>query len=101
DWMEHSFPLGSVNDRLFLFPGCSRAGSRPVAERMAKREYAWVAARLRMAGRIVSGHNACERQDIRQGANMVLRNLGRSGLRVSLVGLGCNNFGQRMDLESS
>src|SRR5205085_8920399 len=28
-------------------------------------------------------------------------NLGKSGLRVSLVGLGCNNFGQRMDLESS
>jgi aryl-alcohol dehydrogenase-like predicted oxidoreductase len=32
---------------------------------------------------------------------MTLRNLGNSGLRVSLVGLGCNNFGQRMDLESS
>src|SRR5215213_683492 len=32
---------------------------------------------------------------------MILRNLGRSGLRVSLVGLGCNNFGQRMDLASS
>jgi len=32
---------------------------------------------------------------------MILRNLGRSGLRVSVVGLGCNNFGQRMDLESS
>jgi aryl-alcohol dehydrogenase-like predicted oxidoreductase len=30
-----------------------------------------------------------------------LRNVGSSGLRVSLVGLGCNNFGQRMDLESS
>jgi aryl-alcohol dehydrogenase-like predicted oxidoreductase len=32
---------------------------------------------------------------------MELRNLGASGLRVSLVGLGCNNFGQRIDLESS
>jgi aryl-alcohol dehydrogenase-like predicted oxidoreductase len=32
---------------------------------------------------------------------MTLRNLGRSGLRVSLIGLGCNNFGQRMDLDSS
>jgi aryl-alcohol dehydrogenase-like predicted oxidoreductase len=32
---------------------------------------------------------------------MKLRNLGKSGLRVSLVGLGCNNFGQRMDLESA
>jgi aryl-alcohol dehydrogenase-like predicted oxidoreductase len=32
---------------------------------------------------------------------MILRNLGSSGLQVSLVGLGCNNFGQRMDLESS
>jgi len=27
---------------------------------------------------------------------MTLRNLGKSGLRVSLVGLGCNNFGGRM-----
>ncbi len=32
---------------------------------------------------------------------MILRNLGRSGLRVSLVGLGCNNFGGRMDREAS
>jgi aryl-alcohol dehydrogenase-like predicted oxidoreductase len=32
---------------------------------------------------------------------MQLRNLGRSGLRVSLVGLGCNNFGGRIDLEAS
>jgi aryl-alcohol dehydrogenase-like predicted oxidoreductase len=28
---------------------------------------------------------------------MKLRNLGRSGLRVSVVGLGCNNFGMRID----
>jgi len=28
---------------------------------------------------------------------MELRNLGCSGLRVSLVGLGCNNFGMRLD----
>jgi aryl-alcohol dehydrogenase-like predicted oxidoreductase len=32
---------------------------------------------------------------------MQLRNLGRSGLRVSLVGLGCNNFGGRLDLAAS
>jgi aryl-alcohol dehydrogenase-like predicted oxidoreductase len=32
---------------------------------------------------------------------MKLRNLGKSGLRVSLVGLGCNNFGGRLDLEGS
>jgi aryl-alcohol dehydrogenase-like predicted oxidoreductase len=32
---------------------------------------------------------------------MQIRNLGRSGLRVSAVGLGCNNFGQRTDLETS
>ena len=29
---------------------------------------------------------------------MQIRNLGGSGLRVSAVGLGCNNFGQRTDL---
>ena len=32
---------------------------------------------------------------------MQTRNLGRSGLRVSLVGLGCNNFGGRIDLEAT
>jgi aryl-alcohol dehydrogenase-like predicted oxidoreductase len=31
---------------------------------------------------------------------MEIRNLGQSGLRVSVVGLGCNNFG-RIDLEAS
>jgi aryl-alcohol dehydrogenase-like predicted oxidoreductase len=30
-----------------------------------------------------------------------IRNLGRSGLRVSLVGLGCNNFGGRIDFAAS
>jgi aryl-alcohol dehydrogenase-like predicted oxidoreductase len=30
-----------------------------------------------------------------------LRNLGRSGLRVSAIGLGCNNFGGRIDLEAT
>jgi aryl-alcohol dehydrogenase-like predicted oxidoreductase len=29
------------------------------------------------------------------------RNLGRSGLRVSSIGLGCNNFGSRIDLEAT
>lgn len=32
---------------------------------------------------------------------MQLRNLGRSGLRVSAVGLGCNNFGGRIDTAAS
>jgi aryl-alcohol dehydrogenase-like predicted oxidoreductase len=32
---------------------------------------------------------------------MQIRNLGGSGLRVSAIGLGCNNFGQRTDLETS
>src|SRR5215475_1034398 len=32
---------------------------------------------------------------------MQIRNLGGSGLRVSAVGMGCNNFGQRIDLEAS
>jgi aryl-alcohol dehydrogenase-like predicted oxidoreductase len=32
---------------------------------------------------------------------MQFRNLGKSGLRVSLSGLGCNNFGGRIDLEAA
>lgn len=32
---------------------------------------------------------------------MQLRKLGNSGLSVSVVGLGCNNFGRRIDLEAS
>lgn len=32
---------------------------------------------------------------------MKLRRLGSSGLQVSLVGLGCNNFGMRIDLDAS
>ena len=32
---------------------------------------------------------------------MQIRNLGGSGLRVSAVGIGCNNFGQRTDLETA
>jgi aryl-alcohol dehydrogenase-like predicted oxidoreductase len=32
---------------------------------------------------------------------MGYRQLGRSGLAVSTVGLGCNNFGRRLDLEAS
>jgi aryl-alcohol dehydrogenase-like predicted oxidoreductase len=30
-----------------------------------------------------------------------MRNLGKSGLRVTEVGLGCNNFGARLDLEAT
>ena len=32
---------------------------------------------------------------------MEIRNLGRSGLRVSAIGLGCNNFGGRVDLDAT
>src|SRR3569833_1253592 len=43
----------------------------------------------------------CAPAYLRQGSPMEIRNLGASGLRVSAVGLGCNNFGQRTDLETS
>jgi aryl-alcohol dehydrogenase-like predicted oxidoreductase len=36
-----------------------------------------------------------------QNAAMRLHELGGSGLRVSRVGLGCNNFGRRLDLEGT
>ena len=32
---------------------------------------------------------------------MEQRNIGRSGLRASLLGLGCNNFGPRLDIEAT
>jgi aryl-alcohol dehydrogenase-like predicted oxidoreductase len=32
---------------------------------------------------------------------MEIRNLGRSGLRISLIGLGCNNFGERVGPEDA
>ena len=32
---------------------------------------------------------------------MEMRRLGQSGLHVSLVGLGCNNFGARLDIEGT
>src|SRR5580698_4577616 len=34
-------------------------------------------------------------------ADMRFRRLGNSGLTVSVVGLGCNNFGRRIDLEAT
>jgi aryl-alcohol dehydrogenase-like predicted oxidoreductase len=34
-----------------------------------------------------------------QNGSMRLHELGKSGLRVSRVGLGCNNFGRRLDLD--
>jgi aryl-alcohol dehydrogenase-like predicted oxidoreductase len=36
-----------------------------------------------------------------QNASVRLHELGQSGLRVSRVGLGCNNFGRRLDLEGT
>jgi aryl-alcohol dehydrogenase-like predicted oxidoreductase len=34
-------------------------------------------------------------------SEMAFRRLGGSGLKVSVVGLGCNNFGRRLDQEAA
>jgi aryl-alcohol dehydrogenase-like predicted oxidoreductase len=54
-------------------------------------------------GRITGGPEYLSRpaRSVSQDISMQIRNLGGSGLRVSAVGLGCNNFGQRTDLETS
>src|SRR5712671_912899 len=50
---------------------------------------------------ISAGYNSVRPASSPQDWSMQIRNLGGSGLRVSAVGLGCNNFGQRTDLETS
>src|SRR4051812_49525301 len=59
------------------------------------------AVRPHLAGQGGAGHNAASARPTPTGFSMQIRNLGGSGLRVSAVGLGCNNFGQRIDLEAS
>src|SRR6266403_1498542 len=49
----------------------------------------------------IRGHKSVRLASSPQDWSMQIRNLGGSGLRVSAVGLGCNNFGQRTDLETS
>jgi Aldo/keto reductase family len=43
--------------------------------------------------------NASRRFDLREMKQQ--RNVGKSGLRVSSIGLGCNNFGRSLDLAAS
>src|SRR6266478_1918592 len=74
----------SDRDRIFL-SGVSRCVRAP-----------------RLAASTPAGHNTIpSRASSPQDRSMQIRNLGGSGLRVSAVGLGCNNFGQRTDLETS
>src|SRR4051812_45300988 len=45
--------------------------------------------------------NDVSMSDLPDSAEAEIRRLGRSGLAVSAVGLGCNNFGTRLDLDGS
>jgi aryl-alcohol dehydrogenase-like predicted oxidoreductase len=55
-----------------------------------------------LAGQRLPFRGAAREDDrLLQGEIMEIRNLGSSGLRVSAIGLGCNNFGGRIDLEAT
>src|SRR5262249_34447648 len=54
---------------------------------------------IRSASRRQNG--ACTVAFGKWGNAVEIRNLGKSGLQVSLVGLGCNNFGGRIDLAAT
>jgi hypothetical protein len=45
--------------------------------------------------------NLCNDITLPNGAMIQQRNVGRSGLRVSSIGLGCNHFGRTLDLAAS
>ena len=56
----------------------------------------WPGSYIRVAGRPEQRGTS-----LRPMSEITTRPLGRSGLDVSIVGLGCNNFGRRLDLEAT
>src|SRR5690606_3193080 len=74
----------------------------------ARRLHAWPHHRARFEGQHLYRRDpdrppraALQAGPFLTGGSMEQRNLGRSGLRVSLVALGCNNFGERLGLEEA
>src|SRR5690606_39058113 len=78
---------------------CTRAPARrrPTPRRSASRAHPTPPVRFCPRGRTPPG----ARHRVDRMADMRYRRLGDSGLRVSVVGLGCNNFGRRIDADAS
>src|SRR4051794_34731345 len=81
---------------------CATAVLRPgICARRSDARFLALSASMRRACSLRACAPQCGPSASSTGSSMQIRNLGGSGLRVSAVGLGCNNFGQRTDLETS
>src|SRR5437868_12369307 len=77
-----------------------REGARP-AGRLVRRRPQHPGARPQLGQRQPADGPRRNILGLRVITGMEQKNLGKSGLRVSVVGLGCNNFGGRIDLAAT